>query len=114
MRRREIFAAPLALAALAAPSIAGASPESEILRLYAEWKTAKAVFNTVDMDQAAYDRAYADLVAIEDAIIGFPATTMTELAAKVLVADDGGDMSTASINAGRLVAEMLTLVESIA
>lgn len=116
MNRREIFAAPLALAALVAPSIAGASTESEILRLYAEWQTAKASFNSIAnyMDEATYDQAFADLVALEDAILSLPASTLTEFAAKVLVADDGGDMATASTNAGRLVAEMKALVGEVA
>lgn len=113
MNRRETFSAPLALAALAAPSFAGASTESEILRLYAEWKTAKDNFNSTanHMDEATYDRAFADLVALEDAIISLPASTVVELAAKVLVADDGGDMATASTKAACLVAEMQSMVE---
>lgn len=112
MKRRETFAAPLALAALAAPSIAGASPEREILRLYAEWKAARDSFNSTanHMDEARYNRAFADLVALEDAIISLPASTVAELAAKVLVADDGGDMATASTKAACLVAEMQALV----
>lgn len=112
MNRRQTFATPLALVALAAPSIAVAATESEILRLYAEWKTAKDNFNSTanHMDEATYDRAFADLVALEDAIISLPASTVVELAAKVLVADGGGDMATASTKAACLVAEMQALV----
>lgn len=110
MNRRDTFNAPLALAAFAAPSIAGASTESEILRLYAEWESKKKTCNLIDMDETTYDAAFADLIALEDMIIGLPSSTVAELAAKVLVADDGGDMATVSLNAERVVAEMRSLV----
>lgn len=42
------------------------------------------------------------------------ASTVTELAAKVLVADDGGDIATGSTNAGRLVMELRALVGGVA
>lgn len=112
MNRRETFTAPLALAALAAPSFAGASTESEILRMYVEWTRAKHACNCADMDALDFDEAFAALLALEDRIISTPAATVAELAAKVLVADDGGDMGSVSLSAEKLVAEMRSLVVS--
>ena len=110
MKRRETFVAPLALAALAAPSIAGAATESEILRLYAEWKTLDAAANG-DVPEAEFTATYASMTEIEDRILSLPATTAAEIAAKVIMVGDGMDMNDGSSHSRALWAELRSLVE---
>lgn len=90
------------------------SADSAILRHYVQWQPKKDAANALDMDSPEFDRAMKDLLAHEAAIFRLPAQTVLELAAKVLVADDDGNMANASKNAQTLVAEMLTLVEGSA
>lgn len=114
MNRRETFTAPLALAALAAaPSFAGASSESEILRLYAEWKALDKIANG-DVSEAAFTAAYAAMTAIEDRIALIPATTAAEIAAKVIMVGAGTDMNDSSKQSLALWAELRALVGEVA
>lgn len=113
MKRRETFTAPLALAALAAPSIAGASTESEILRLYAEWKALDKIANG-DVPEAEFTAAYAAMTEIEDRIAFMRAATAAEIAAKVIMVGAGMDMNDGSKQSLALWAELRALVGEVA
>lgn len=113
MKRRETFSAPLALAALAAPSIAGASTESEILRLYAEWKATEAFANSQGITDAEFAKAEAQMADLQSRILAMPATTASELAAKVAMVADYGDINDRSAPSLALWAELRTLVGGV-
>lgn len=114
MNRRETLIAPLALAALAAHSIAGATTESEILRLYAEWKATEAFANSRGTTDAEFSEAEGRMHDLESRILALPAKTAPELAAKVMMLGDGQDMNDRSAPCLALWAEMRTLVGGVA
>ncbi len=114
MNRRETLAAPLALAALAAPSFAGAAPESEILRLYAEWKSTEAFANSHGISDTEFAEAEGRMADLQSRILATPATTAPELAAKVTMVADYGDINDRSAPALALWAELRVLVGGVA
>lgn len=114
MNRRETLTAPLALAALAAPSFAGASTESEILRLYAEWKATEAFANSHGTTDAEFAEAERRMNALEARILALPAMTAPELAAKVMMVGEGQDMNDHSAPCLALWSELRALVGGVA
>lgn len=111
MKRRETFTAPLALAAMAAPSFAGTSTESEILRLYVEWKATEAFANSHGITDAEFSEAEGRMADLQARILALPATTAPELAAKVTMVAEYGDINDRSTPALALWAELRSLVE---
>ena len=113
MKRRETFTAPLALAALAAPSFAGASTESEILRMFAEWRATETFANSHDITDAEFAAAEDRMADLQGRILALPTTTAPELAAKVMMVGEGQDMNDHSAPCLALWAELRTLVGGV-
>jgi len=60
--------------------------------LHAAWVDAKKECNTLDMDSPEYDPAFAGLLKLEEDIMAAPTINAIDLALKIIVADDEGDM----------------------
>ncbi|WP_434614742.1 hypothetical protein [Tabrizicola sp. M-4] len=115
MNRRETFTAPLALAALAAaPSIAGASTESEIMRLYAEWKATSAIADKQGITDAEFDAAETHLDGLQARILSIPAKSAQDLAAKVTIVAFYGDINDRSGPSIALWSDLHALVGEVA
>lgn len=114
MKRREILAAPLALAALAVPSFAVASTESEILRLYAEWRETETFANKHGITDAEFDEAETRLNDLQARILAIPATSAQDLAAKVTIVAYYGDINDRSEPSLALWTDLHALVGVVA
>ncbi len=113
-RRNLITAAPAVLAGMAAPSFAGVSTESEILRLYAEWEAMDAAANASDLSDEAFAVTYAaPLADLQSRILAIPAKTAPEVAAKVLLVSAGGEIADGSAASAALFSDLRALAGGV-
>lgn len=107
--RRAVLAGVPAVAAVATLPVVAAvaiEPESEIMRLFAEWlalraaspKYVEAHYDDTDLDEQMEDRFFSRLDEIEAAMIAIPPTTVRELAAIVIAITGFGDLDRAFQN----------------
>lgn len=108
--RRSLLASVPAVGLVPA-TVASAREESQIIRLFREWKTLYCDYSDVSYDEEIANGVFDRMVVLEQQIVEIPARTVLDFAIKLILETSFGDCSLSDLGSGGLLDESLSLLK---